>query len=268
MNIFSDELRKERESRNIKLADIARTTRIHIKYLEAIEQGAFDVLPQTYIRAFIKAYAEAVGLNAAEMLHQYEVHVTRKFTDETQLPEVQNIHSYLKPEETDKEIQKTKRKHTLFLLTLLLVGSTLILLYLLNYFDSTVVQKHVKERPFQDVVKETEKIKTRIAKPDTIDTTKIVVPIKPVIVEPDSIVLKVIGIDSVWMTIAKDSLTPHRGYLLKGRYRTYSAKKSFTLSIDDAGLVKIILNGTELQPLGKKGTIVRNKKITLENLKK
>ena len=70
------------------------------------------------------------------------------------------------------------------------------------------------------------------------------------------------------MSIAKDSLSSHRGYLLKGRYRTYSAKKSFTLSVDDVGLVKIFLNGAELPPLGKKGTSIRNKKITLEILKK
>jgi cytoskeletal protein RodZ len=49
---FGAELRKERESRQITLQDIFAATRINIRFLEAIEDGRFDVLPAAYIRAF------------------------------------------------------------------------------------------------------------------------------------------------------------------------------------------------------------------------
>ena len=62
MNTFSDELQKERVAKDISLADISKKTHINIKYLEAIEQGSFDILPQTYIRAFIREYALVIGL--------------------------------------------------------------------------------------------------------------------------------------------------------------------------------------------------------------
>ncbi|KAB2923460.1 MAG: helix-turn-helix domain-containing protein, partial [Bacteroidetes bacterium] len=86
MNPFSEQLRSGREARGITLADIARTTRINIKYLEALEQGAFDVLPQTYIRAFIRSYAEAIGTPPERLLHQYDLIVTERYTGASGAP--------------------------------------------------------------------------------------------------------------------------------------------------------------------------------------
>ena len=80
MNTFSDELRKERVSKDISLSDIAKKTHINVKYLEAIEQGSFDILPQTYIRAFIREYALMVGLSPAEVLKKFDVMVGGKYS--------------------------------------------------------------------------------------------------------------------------------------------------------------------------------------------
>src|SRR5690606_37042073 len=49
------------------------TTKIRVRYLEAIEEENFSVLPGNfYVRAFIKSYAEAVGLNPDEILRMYQ----------------------------------------------------------------------------------------------------------------------------------------------------------------------------------------------------
>jgi hypothetical protein len=51
------------------LDDIARTTKVPVRMLEAIERGAFDRLPVgVYRRAYVRAYAEAVGLDPHEVL--------------------------------------------------------------------------------------------------------------------------------------------------------------------------------------------------------
>lgn len=69
-------LKEARESKNISLESLQESTKIQKRYLKAIEQGNFHILPGTfYARAFIKEYAEAVGLNAEELLraHQNEL---------------------------------------------------------------------------------------------------------------------------------------------------------------------------------------------------
>lgn len=66
-------LKKARVDRGISLEDLQETTKIRKTYLEAIEEGNFKVLPGNfYVRAFIKSYAEAVGLDPNEVLLLYQ----------------------------------------------------------------------------------------------------------------------------------------------------------------------------------------------------
>jgi len=65
-------LRKAREQRGYSLDDIQEYTKIRKRYLEAIETGEYKVLPGSfYVRAFVKTYAETVGLDAEEVLRLY-----------------------------------------------------------------------------------------------------------------------------------------------------------------------------------------------------
>ncbi|MFC5648955.1 helix-turn-helix domain-containing protein [Paenibacillus solisilvae] len=66
-------LRKAREQRGYSLDDIQELTKIRKRYLEAIEEGNYKVLPGSfYVRAFVKNYSETVGLDAEEVLHLYQ----------------------------------------------------------------------------------------------------------------------------------------------------------------------------------------------------
>src|SRR5512140_2914453 len=65
-------LKQAREAKNLSLADVSDTTFISIRFLEAIEAGKTDILPQAYVRAFIREYATVVGLNAADVMRRYD----------------------------------------------------------------------------------------------------------------------------------------------------------------------------------------------------
>jgi cytoskeletal protein RodZ len=66
-------LQKAREEKGISLDDIQRVTKIQRRYLEAIERGHFHLLPgHFYARAFIKSYAEAVGLDPSHLLNHFQ----------------------------------------------------------------------------------------------------------------------------------------------------------------------------------------------------
>ncbi|WP_072329216.1 MULTISPECIES: RodZ domain-containing protein [unclassified Paenibacillus] len=66
-------LRKARMEKKISLDDLQEVTKIRKRYLEAIEEGNYKVLPGNfYVRAFIKSYAEAVELDPNEVLNMYQ----------------------------------------------------------------------------------------------------------------------------------------------------------------------------------------------------
>lgn len=265
MNAFSEKLRKEREARGITLASIAKQTRINIKYLDAIEQGTFDILPQTYVRAFIKSYAESVGLPVKETLHEYEVFVTQKYS-QTTTPQPDERSVLMPTPEKDETIQKEKRTRLVMVTIAILVAATVVAVYLLNWFDARSIEQPVAERSFQEVVQEQEKIAATVHVVDSSDTSQQILPAQAPAIKKDSIALRIFALDSVWITIVRDTLPARRGYLSKGRYKTYFAQDAFIVSLNNAGLAKLFLNGVELKPFADSGKPLYRKKITADFL--
>lgn len=72
MSDLGNLLKKARYEKGIDLDQLQDSTKIQKRYLEAIEEGNFSILPGNfYVRAFIKSYAEAVGLDPDEVLTLY-----------------------------------------------------------------------------------------------------------------------------------------------------------------------------------------------------
>lgn len=65
-------LRQHREIRNINLREISDSTKIGMRYLEALEEDRFDVLPAgVFARGFLREYAKYVGLDPDEVVTFY-----------------------------------------------------------------------------------------------------------------------------------------------------------------------------------------------------
>ncbi len=77
------QLKEARLSKGYSLDDLQEITKIQKRYLVGIEEGNYSIMPGTfYVRAFIKQYAEAVGLKSEELLEQYKNEVPNTHPDE------------------------------------------------------------------------------------------------------------------------------------------------------------------------------------------
>ncbi|PEX91006.1 helix-turn-helix domain-containing protein [Bacillus cereus] len=73
MTELGQKLKEAREAKGLSMDQLHEITKIQKRHLLAIEEGNYDVLPGTfYARAFIKQYADAVGLNGEELLVEYQ----------------------------------------------------------------------------------------------------------------------------------------------------------------------------------------------------
>lgn len=62
-------LSEARRRRKLTVADIARTTKIPVRFLEAIDRDDVDHLPHGFFaRAFVRTYAKEVGVNPGDVL--------------------------------------------------------------------------------------------------------------------------------------------------------------------------------------------------------
>ena len=70
---FGSHLKHEREMRGISLEEIAASTKIQIRYLQALENNQFDQLPGTvFIKGFVRSYAKTIGCNADDLISAYD----------------------------------------------------------------------------------------------------------------------------------------------------------------------------------------------------
>ncbi|MGF9695630.1 MULTISPECIES: helix-turn-helix domain-containing protein [Paenibacillus] len=90
MSELGQQLREARLQKGMSLDDVQEMTKIRKRYLEAIEAGDYKVLPGSfYVRAFIKTYAETVGLNPDELLEGHKKDVPAEETEATMEPVIQ-----------------------------------------------------------------------------------------------------------------------------------------------------------------------------------
>ena len=66
-------LKEARLAKGMSLDELQDATKIQKRYLIGIEEGNYSMMPgQFYVRAFIKQYAEAVGLQPEELFEQFK----------------------------------------------------------------------------------------------------------------------------------------------------------------------------------------------------
>ena len=75
---FYLELKEERMNQNLDLDKISEKTKISIKHLKLIESGDFKSIPTTYLRLFIKTYAQYLKLDYKKILNNYELESNKK----------------------------------------------------------------------------------------------------------------------------------------------------------------------------------------------
>jgi transcriptional regulator with XRE-family HTH domain len=69
---FGDRLRRQRQRKNLSLTEIAAITKVGASHFAALERGDCSRWPGgVYNRAFIRAYAQAVGLDPDEIAAEF-----------------------------------------------------------------------------------------------------------------------------------------------------------------------------------------------------
>lgn len=79
-------LRQARQQRGLDLADVEQATRIRCKYLAALEEERFEVLPgAAYVRGFLRGYGEFLGLDCALLVAELD----ERFAETEEEPPIQ-----------------------------------------------------------------------------------------------------------------------------------------------------------------------------------
>lgn len=267
---FAYELKSLRENKGISLVQISNRTKIDIKFLQAIEESRFDVLPEIYIRAFIKEYAQAIEQNAQDVLTKFdfaksgkeEVIIKEQIPKEESKPEpvVEQAQPKIVTDvQTEPTVESALKPKANLKLNYILGGIVLLVALGISYFafienGSTEIINN------ESVSENTSSSKPRYEAPQkaAVDTSIIQKPEQSLPVEvpksvPDSLQLSVQTTDRVWVKVYTDGKVVFQKMVEKSSNIKYRATKSFSVSVGNAGAVKILFNNKQVPNVGKIG---------------
>jgi len=260
MDSLFQELKLARENKRLTVNDIADATLINPKFLEAIEQGKTDILPQTYVRAFIREYASVVDLDPVEIMRRYDQQITPTPPPVVAEPPAQQqpvVPPQEKPqaEEPERRFVESSGVSRFALPVALLITLGIVIWNVTR----TTTPTETKEIPFESVLQE--------HRPDTISSAAPSTIHHPTRIHTDSLLLLATFSDSAWVQITIDSLAP-REYLFKPNSQfSWKAQERFRLTTGNAGAVDITLNDRHLGVPGKVGAVARNMEFSRKTLK-
>lgn len=262
------ELKKAREEKHLTLYDIAEATLVDIRFLRAIEEGNFSVLPQAYIRAFIKEYAAVVGLDPDDTIREYEKETADDAASEKHVQSPKHAQPLSgepaaprKNDKTSGTITTLVSQHAAKLAVIAFV-TAIFVVTILNLTQNQDLREAPQESPFDRVVRENEEragVSRTVVSPDSVGTPHNTA-------REDSLRLRGITSDSVWIEVAIDAQSPRQHLLRPHATVVWTAKDKFLLTIGNAGAIDFTLNQKHIGALGKAGIVVRNVEVSRQHL--
>jgi len=242
---IGETFKQARKERGLSLEEIAEKTKIRRRYLEAIEEENFRLLPgRVYVKGFLRSYAKFLGLNPEPLVALYE----ERYPGEQPAAVAAEV-----------PVRKEKKVHSR--------GKPLIYVFLaavlcLVAFGLYAWRTGTLSSPAPDDAQASRNADGRdlpeqvYAPPDQ----PLFPPVSPGLEDnapPQgiSLVLDVVQ-DSCWMRVVVDGETKFEGELTARQTRTFSGKERIKVKLGNAGVVQVQVNGRYLGYLGGRGEVV------------
>lgn len=116
-------LQKARQAKGYTLDDLQQITKIQKRYLIAIEDEKFDELPgDFYVRAFVKQYADTVGLDGDDLIKEYDDDLPKAKTAEYSDHITQAVESRAGQRKTiSNQVNKSRRYVPTIIITVVII---------------------------------------------------------------------------------------------------------------------------------------------------
>ena len=252
-----------RKAKGLDITEVSRKTGIRQTVLESIESGELPELPVVYLRSFIKKYANFLGISSEsykDLLTELDNRLAKEqlshkpITNESANiidPSDRNIASIIKSQNY-KDLIADKR----LVSSLMYLGLGLVLISIVYFVffssDSTTESLIVDNNDNSGEILDSKDEESLL---NYFEST-------------DSLVLEAFALDTSWMSVTIDGKKNEEVLLKPGTKKVWKALDFFTITAGNAGGVQLKRNGEKLEPLGARGNVVNNVKITKDNVSK
>ena len=268
-----------REAQGLSLEQVRSSTRIQTKYLQALEDEDFSALPeQVFTKGFIRVYARSLGLDEQDVLRRFS-EASHEFYHRGQ----QEQHR-VQTRREEEERGKNNRNLIIVVTAAILIG----LAFLLTRETETPPPQPLETTASPlDLSPSTTPEETEVPadieissepevnpEPNPVAATPTPPPVDlPTLTPPTEsptpasssqpvtsgpLLMELEATQLTWVVVKLDGNQPQESLLRPGQRATWEATNQFTLTLGDAGGVRVRVNGESRGPFGKQGEVVRN----------
>ncbi len=265
MASFGEELKRERELRDISLREISDATNIPVRFLEALERNEFRILPGgIYIRGFVRSFANHVGLDPEETLNAFQLELERQ-----QAMAEDGPYGFAPPSPGEAGRIGERVVAVAFVVVTALIG----VIYWAGGTSRTTLPEPdpaARGAALRARVKKSGALPSNVAA-ETDQTAAAAEPPPPSprpvptgTTEPERLVgIRALETTRVQLTCA--GVVAFKAEMWVGVERQFPCREPILLSATNGGAVEYSVDASGLRPLGKAGEIVRDRRIPFED---
>ncbi len=266
---FGEELRRERELREVTREQLADVTKVSVRQIEALESGRFELLPaRVFARGFVLALARHLGLDAERTAAAFN-HVHEAWSVEREKSSSVAVAS-----SSDRIRLSRPRRNVSLNTTALGVGVALFLAVLTGV---AAMLKGRPDTPSADAARVESSPETATPVPEAlrlppaIAAAAVPVPSETPLVESavqgrtlpagpaaGGRTLTLTFSDDCWTEVSVDGRVVAAELFRKGAMRRFEGGRTFVLTLGNAGGVEVDVDGAAIGAVGQLGQVVRN----------
>lgn len=247
-------LKKIRLEKGLSLEEAHKRTKIHLNILKAIEEDNLVNLNPTYLKGFLKIYCKFLGVDVSEFISGYKLPEQKTQLD-SKIKEEK-----LKPSAKRMVNLMPRINLKVFFLFIAIIAGIILVMNIKKIF----AKRSLNLRSISSAKKDTKELKPgqKAAKSVSKDT-----PLQKSQIPASAVIrLGIRARDNCFVSLKADGKSVFQGILKKGRFESWQAKDKIELSLGNAGVVDLEVNGKLISNLGKKGQALRNILINKEGL--
>ncbi len=245
MASLGQDLKRERELRGISLKEISSSTKISLRFLQALEEDRLDILPGNFfIKAILRTYAKFIGLEEDYVLNKYY---------ETSLELEQSQESKQTKRKTRPIVTKNIRKLIYSLALIIIILLFLFFLYYLFFLKKKTSSAIEAPKPSTPLQAEMTLPPSRTE------------PLAEFIREEANITIEISFLEETWLQVWADGMLKVDGLKQPGEKFMVKANEEFLIHLGNAGGISYTLKNRQGKQLGPSGAVIKNLRITLEN---
>jgi cytoskeleton protein RodZ len=283
---FGEELRRERELRDVSRENLAAAIRISVRQLDALESGRFEILPaKVFSRGFVRAMAIHLGLDA-------ERYAAAFASVWDAWAEAERGRTSSEVAQSGQHVRLSKPRRAVSMSTFLVGGGIALAIALVTF--GAVFLKSRAERPLaRQLVRSRVERPTvpgagpaSLALPPSIASSTVALPsssapLSPAVLVPvaapvtvaqppaerppaappaprEGLVLKMMFRDDCWTEVVADGRPVAAELFRKGAVKEFPGSRRFVVTLGNAGAVSLSLNGAPVPLDGSSGKVVKN----------